>query len=61
MVNLTVSDEFLILLLIFRPGFVRFNLAYFMDGDTVDFVLQAVRMVAMHGWKLLPQVNDIKF
>ena len=28
-----------------------------MDDATVDFVLEAVDMVATHGWKLLPQVN----
>ena len=28
-----------------------------MDDVTVHFVLEAVDMVATHGWKLLPQVN----
>ena len=28
-----------------------------MDDATVDFVLEAVDMVATHGWKLLPQVK----
>jgi hypothetical protein len=27
-----------------------------MDDETVHFVLEAVDMVATHGWKLLPQV-----
>ncbi|XP_074619620.1 uncharacterized protein LOC141878556 [Acropora palmata] len=40
---------------ILRPGFVRLNLPYFMSDDAVDFVLEAVKMVAEHGWKLLPQ------
>ncbi|XP_068718445.1 uncharacterized protein [Montipora capricornis] len=40
---------------ILRPGFVRLNLPYFMSEDAVDFVLEAVKMVAEHGWKLLPQ------
>lgn len=40
---------------ILRPGFVRLNLPYFMSEDAVDFVLKAVKMVAEHGWKLLPQ------
>lgn len=41
----------------FRPGFVRVGLPYFMNDKTVDFVLNAVNMVATHGWKLLPQVS----
>lgn len=42
-----------------RPGFARLNLPYFMKEDCVDFVLDAVAMVAEHGWKLLPQVNNM--
>lgn len=38
-----------------KPGFARINLPYFMDDVTVHFVLEAVDMVATHGWKLLPQ------
>ncbi|CAH3136888.1 unnamed protein product [Porites lobata] len=40
---------------IMKPGFARINLPYFMDDDTAHFVLEAVDMVAAHGWKLLPQ------
>lgn len=40
---------------IMKPGFVRLNLPYFMSDPTIDFVLNAVDMVATHGWKLLPQ------
>ncbi|XP_074637843.1 putative cysteine desulfurase [Acropora palmata] len=40
---------------IMKPGFVRVNLPYFMDDETVHFVLEAIDMVATHGWKLLPQ------
>lgn len=40
---------------IMKPGFVRVNLPFFMDEETVDFVLEAVDVVATHGWKLLPQ------
>ncbi|PIK37546.1 hypothetical protein BSL78_25616 [Apostichopus japonicus] len=40
---------------VLRPGFVRLNLAYFMKDECVKFVLDAVAMVAEHGWKLLPQ------
>ena len=39
---------------------MRLNLPYFMSDDAVDFVLEAVKMVAEHGWKLLPQVNEAK-
>ncbi|XP_013390956.1 uncharacterized protein LOC106159276 [Lingula anatina] len=40
---------------ILRPGFSRINLPYFMNDECVEFVLDAVKMVAEHGWKLLPQ------
>ena len=36
---------------------MRLNLPYFMSDDAVHFVLEAVKMVAEHGWKLLPRVN----
>jgi selenocysteine lyase/cysteine desulfurase len=39
---------------VLRPGFVRFNLPWFMADAEVDFVLDAVAFVAEHGWKLLP-------
>ncbi len=32
-----------------------------MDDVTAHFVLEAVDMVATHGWKLLPQVNINNF
>lgn len=38
-----------------RPGFSRLNLPYFMTDKDIDFVLEAVKMVAEEGWKLLPQ------
>ncbi|XP_067663197.1 uncharacterized protein [Haliotis asinina] len=40
---------------ILRPGFTRLNLPYFMDDACLEFVLEAVKMVADHAWKLLPQ------
>ncbi|ELT95059.1 hypothetical protein CAPTEDRAFT_204913 [Capitella teleta] len=44
-----------------KPGFVRFNLAYFLTEETVKYVLHAVSMVASHGWRLLPLYKpDIK-
>lgn len=38
-----------------RPGFTRISLPYFMAESEVAFVLEAVKMVATEGWKLLPQ------
>ena len=40
-----------------RPGVTRLNFPYFMSDETVNYVIQAVAMVAKHGWKLLPQVR----
>jgi selenocysteine lyase/cysteine desulfurase len=40
---------------ILRPGFTRFNLTFFWDESRVDFVLNAIKFVAQHGWKFLPQ------
>ncbi|CAH1267774.1 Hypp3789 [Branchiostoma lanceolatum] len=40
---------------ILRPGFARLNLPYFATDECVDFILEAVAMIAEHGWKLLPQ------
>ncbi|XP_050546632.1 uncharacterized protein LOC126908518 isoform X2 [Daktulosphaira vitifoliae] len=38
-----------------RPGFSRISLPYFMSDNEVSFVLEALKMVATEGWKLLPQ------
>ncbi|KAJ8682427.1 hypothetical protein QAD02_018219, partial [Eretmocerus hayati] len=38
-----------------RPGFARLTLPYFMPESEVAFVLEALKMVATEGWKLLPQ------
>ncbi|RZF37598.1 hypothetical protein LSTR_LSTR003163 [Laodelphax striatellus] len=38
-----------------RPGFTRISLPYFMSDAEVTYVLEAVKMVATEGWKLLPQ------
>ncbi|WP_409419219.1 aminotransferase class V-fold PLP-dependent enzyme [Marinomonas sp. RS-M-Aa-14] len=37
-----------------KPGWVRFNLNYFLDDDEAKFILQAIDFVAKHGIKLLP-------
>ena len=39
---------------IVRPGFVRFNLAFFFGEDRVQFILNAIQFVCEHGWRFLP-------
>lgn len=39
---------------IIRPGFTRFNLAYFLSEERVEFVLNAIAFVAEYGWRFLP-------
>jgi selenocysteine lyase/cysteine desulfurase len=36
-----------------KPGWVRVNFNYFVSDAVVDYVVEAVRMVAHDGWKLL--------
>jgi hypothetical protein len=36
-----------------KPGWVRVNFNYFLDDDVVDYIIEAVRMVARDGWRLL--------
>ncbi|XP_052132124.1 uncharacterized protein LOC127751900 [Frankliniella occidentalis] len=38
-----------------RPGFARVSIPYFMSDSEIAFVLEALKMVATEGWKLLPQ------
>ena len=40
----------------YRPGVTRLSFPYFMNDDVITFVVEAVAMVAEHGWKILPQV-----
>jgi selenocysteine lyase/cysteine desulfurase len=37
-----------------KPGWVRVNFNYFISEPVFDYVVQAVALVAEHGWKLLP-------
>lgn len=39
-----------------KPGVTRVSFPYFMSKEVVEFVVEAVKMVAREGWKLLPQV-----
>ena len=41
-----------------KPGWVRVNLNYFVDDAEVDYVVEAVRDVARHGWRLM---GDYRF
>ena len=36
-----------------KPGWVRVNFNYFLSDTVADYVIEAVRMVARDGWKLL--------
>lgn len=40
--------------MILRPGWVRLNFNYFIDQATFEYVVQAVELIAKHGWRLLP-------
>lgn len=37
-----------------KPGWVRVNFTYFLDDETVEYLIAAVRLVADHGHRLLP-------
>lgn len=37
-----------------KPGWVRVNFNYFISDAVLDFIIEAVHLVATHGWKLLP-------
>ena len=37
-----------------KPGWVRLNLNYFISETIVDYLIEAVRLVAQDGWRLLP-------
>jgi selenocysteine lyase/cysteine desulfurase len=38
-----------------KPGWVRVNFNYFISEEAFRYIVQAVAMVAEHGWKLLPE------
>ena len=40
---------------IMKPGFSRLNLTWFAEDEEIDFVLEALAIVAEVGWTLLPQ------
>ncbi len=38
-----------------KPGWVRVNFNYFISEAVFEYILEAVDLVATHGWRLLPQ------
>jgi selenocysteine lyase/cysteine desulfurase len=36
-----------------KPGWVRINFTWFLTDAVIDFLIEAVRLVARHGWRLL--------
>ena len=40
-----------------KPGWVRVNFNYFLTETVFDFLIEAVKLVAEHGWKLLPDYD----
>jgi hypothetical protein len=40
---------------VLRPGWVRLNFNYFLDDETVEYLIRALELIAEHGWKLLPR------
>ena len=39
---------------VLRPGFARVSLPYFASDAEIEYTLEAIRIVATHGWRLLP-------
>ena len=40
-----------------KPGWVRVNFNYFISEETFAFLIDAVHLVADHGWRLLPRYS----
>jgi len=38
-----------------KPGWVRVNFNYFISEQAFTYIVEAVRLIAQHGWGLLPQ------
>jgi selenocysteine lyase/cysteine desulfurase len=39
---------------VIKPGWVRVNFNYFIDEEEFKYIVEAVHLVAEHGWRLLP-------
>ena len=37
-----------------KPGWIRVNFNYFVSDEVLDYIIEAVRLVARDGWRLLP-------
>jgi len=57
-IDITAQDEFDRCILDgasgIRPGWIRVNFNYFISEVVFNYILEAVHLVATHGWKLLP-------
>ncbi len=40
-----------------KPGWVRVNVNYFVSDAVLDYLIEAVRLVAREGWRLLPDYH----
>ena len=40
-----------------KPGWVRVNFNYFLSDAVADYIVEAVRLVARDGWRLLPDYH----
>ncbi|XP_054721621.1 uncharacterized protein LOC129231354 [Uloborus diversus] len=40
---------------VLRPGFVRIAFPFFMPDEDINYVVDAIALIAKNGWKLLPQ------
>jgi selenocysteine lyase/cysteine desulfurase len=40
---------------VIKPGWARVNFNYFIDDDEFNYIVEAVNLIAEHGWRLLPQ------
>ena len=38
--------------MIYRPGFTRLSFPFDLSGEEVDFIIEAVKMIAKDGWKM---------
>jgi selenocysteine lyase/cysteine desulfurase len=40
--------------MILRPGWARVSFNYFLDQENFNYIVEAIDLIAQHGWKLLP-------
>jgi selenocysteine lyase/cysteine desulfurase len=39
---------------VIKPGWVRVNFNYFISEEEFEYILEAVHLIARHGWRMLP-------